>query len=111
MTQPLIITTAEQIADLLAPYLEQVAEKALRQATERAGDADRMLGYEEARRITGLGKTRFSQAVGDGSIPHYPNGVRGKLFKMSDLRNFKGYKRISQAEALFQQELANRQSK
>lgn len=108
MNTPLIITTPEQIADLLAPYLEQVAEQALRQATERAGDADRMLGYEEARRITGLGKTRFSQAVGDGSIPHYPNGVRGKLFKMSDLRNFKGYKRTSQAEALFQQELKNR---
>lgn len=108
---PLIIATPEQIAEIMAPYLELLAEKALKQAAERANDDGRMVGYEEARRITGLGRTRFSQAVSDGSIPHYPNGLRGKLFKIADLRNFEGYKPQTEAEKQFQIELANRNRK
>lgn len=104
----IIVTDVDQIAQLLAPYLDQLADKALAMAQQRAADDGRMVPYEEARRITGLGKTRFSQAVADGSIPHYPNGLRGKLFKMADLRNFQGYQPKTEAQKIFEQELANR---
>lgn len=104
----LIISTPEQMAEVLAPYLERLAEKAMEKATSRANDQGRMVGYEEARKITGLGKTRFSQAVNDGSIPHYPNGMRGKLFKLSDLRNFEGYRPQTEAEKQFENELKSR---
>lgn len=104
----IIVTDPDQIAQLLAPYLDALADKAIALASQRATDDGRMVPYEEARRITGLGKTRFSQAVADGSIPHFPNGLRGKLFKLADLRNFQGYKPKTDAEKLFEQELANR---
>lgn len=105
---PIIVTTAEAIAQLLAPYLDTAAEKAVERAITRATDENRMVKYEEARRITGLGKTQFSRAVNDGSIPHYPNGIRGKLFKVSDLRQFQGYQPKTEAEKMFEKELANR---
>jgi len=105
---PIIVSTAEQLADLLGPYFDILAEKALERAVSRKHDDARFLGYEEARAMTGLGKSRFSQAVNDGTIPHYPNGARGKLFKVSDLNNFKGYKPQSAAEKQFEQELKNR---
>lgn len=107
-SSPLIIIELDKIAELMAPYLERAAERAAELADQRANDSGRMVGYEEARRITGLGKTRFSQAVADGSIPHFPNGLRGKLFRISDLRNFQGYRPKTEAEKLFEQELANR---
>ena len=104
----IIVTTPEQIADLLAPYLESLADRAFEHATARASDDGRMVKYEEARRITGLGKTQFSRAVNDGTIPHYPNGIRGKLFKVSDLRAFEGYQPKTEAQQRFEQELINR---
>lgn len=105
---PIIVTTAEAIAKLLAPYLDTAAEKAVERALTRATDENRMVKYEEARRITGLGKTQFSRAVNDGSIPHYPNGIRGKLFKVSDLRQFQGYQPKTEAQLQFEKELASR---
>jgi hypothetical protein len=108
MSTPLIISTPEQLVEVLAPYFESLAEKAMEKAANRANDQGRMVGYEEARKITGLGKTRFSQAVNDGSIPHYPNGMRGKLFKLSDLRNFEGYRPQTEAEKQFENELKSR---
>lgn len=107
-TPPIIVTTPEQLKEILAPYFDHLAEKALERAIHRASDDGRMVKYEEARRITGMGKTQFSRAVVDGTIPHYPNGIRGKLFKVSDLRNFAGYRPMTPAEKQFEQELANR---
>lgn len=105
---PIIVTTAEQLSELLGPYFDLLADRALERAANRAQDNGRMVSYEEARAMTGLGKSRFSQAVNDGTIAHYPNGARGKLFKVSDLRNFAGYKPKSSAEKQFEQELKNR---
>lgn len=105
---PLIITTPDEIARLLAPWLDAAAEKAVERAFANATDENRMVKYEEARRITGLGKTQFSRAVNDGTIPHYPNGIRGKLFKVSDLRKFQGYQPKTEAQLKFEQELAGR---
>lgn len=104
---PLIIISPDAIAKLLAPYLDDLAEKALAKALSRSQDDGRLVSYEEARAFLGMGKTRFSQAVADGAIPHYPNGNR-KLFKMADLRAFEGYKPESQAEKQFKIELQNR---
>ena len=105
---PIIVTTPEAIAELLGPYLDHLVEKALERGAVRAADNGRMVKYEDARRITGLGKTQFSRAVNDGTIPHYPNGIRGKLFKVADLQQFQGYQPKTEAEKLFETELANR---
>lgn len=105
---PIIVTTPEQLVELLAPYLDNLADRALERASARAADDGRMVKYEEARRITGLGKTQFSRAVNDGTIPHYPNGRRGKLFKISDLRRFQGYQPKTEAQQRFEDELSNR---
>lgn len=106
--QTLILVDPEKIAEILAPYLDLAADLAAQRAEARRADDGRMVNYEEARRITGLGRTRFSQAVADGAIPHYPNGSRGKLFKLADLRNFEGYRPQSEAERRFEEELKNR---
>lgn len=106
--QPIIVTTPEQLAELLAPHLDHLAERAIERAAARAADDGRMVKYEEARQITGLGKTQFSRAVNDGTIPWYPNGSRGKLFRISDLRNFQGYAPKTEAEQAFERELENR---
>lgn len=105
---PIIVTTPEQLAELLGPYFDNLADRALERAAARAADDGRMVKYEEARRITGLGKTQFSRAVNDGTIPHYPNGLRGKLFKVSDLREFQGYQPKTEAQQRFENELAGR---
>ncbi len=104
----IIVTTPEQIAELLGPYLDHLADRAIERAAARAADDGRMVKYEEARRITGLGKTQFSRAVNDGTIPYYPNGIRGKLFKVADLKAFQGYQPKSEAQQRFENELAVR---
>ena len=104
----IIVSTPEQIAEVIGPYLDILADRAVERAMQRAGDQNRMVKYEDARQITGLGKTQFSRAVNDGTIPHYPNGQRGKLFKLSDLVKFEGYQPKPEAERLFEQELQNR---
>lgn len=104
----IIVTTPDEIAKLIGPYLDQMAERALEIAASRASDEGRMVKYEEARKITGLGKTQFSRAVNDGTIPHYPNGIRGKLFKIADLRKFQGYQPKTEAQIQFEQELNDR---
>jgi len=106
--QPLIVSTPDAIADILAPYLEAAFRRGFEAAASTATDDGRMVKYAEARRITGMGATRFSQAIADGAIPWYPNGTRGKLFKISDLRNFQGYRPQTDAEKRFNQELENR---
>lgn len=105
---PIIVSTPEQITQVLAPWLDTLVEAAIKRAMQRIHDDGRMVKYEEARRITGLGKTRFSEAVNAGAIPYYPNGARGKLFKVSDLRNFQGYQPKSEAQTRFEEELAAR---
>lgn len=110
-TNTIIVTTPEQIAELLGPYLDHLAEKALENALQRAGNHNRMVKYEEARQITGLGKTKFSQAVNDGTIRSYPNGQRGKLFKMKDLLEFSGYQPKTEAQQAFEKELISRAAK
>lgn len=104
----IIVTNPDQIAEILAPYFDHLADKAIERAMARASDDGRMVKYEEARRITGLGKTQFSRAVNDGTIPHYPNGLRGKLFRVSDLREFQGYQPKTEAQKRFENELAGR---
>lgn len=107
-TNHIIVSTPEQIAELLGPYLDHLADRAIERAVARAADDGRMVKYEEARRITGLGKTQFSRAVNDGTIPHYPNGIRGKLFKVADLKEFQGYQPKTEAQQRFENELAAR---
>lgn len=105
---PVIVTTPNDLAVILRPWIEAALEEAIARVVDQIGNDDRMVKYEEARRITGLGKTQFSRAVNDGTIPHYPNGVRGKLFRISDLRRFQGYQPKTEAQQRFEDELSNR---
>jgi hypothetical protein len=107
MNQPIIVTTPEQIAALLAPHLERAFQAGLEAAERRGSDPGRLLKYEEARDHLGMGTTMFSRAVSEGALPYVLSGRR-KLFRKRDLDNFGGYKPVSEAEAAFQRELENR---
>lgn len=105
--QPIIVTTPEQIAALLAPHIERAFQAGLEAAERRGTDPGRLLKYDEARAHLGMGSTMFSHAVASGALPYVQNGRR-KLFRKRDLDAFTGFKPVSEAEAAFQLELENR---
>ena len=107
--QPIIVTTPEQIAAMLSPYLERAFQAGVEEASRRSGDPGKLLKYEEARAYLNMGSTMFSRAVTDGALPYLTSGTR-KLFRKGDLDKFQGYKPISESERNFQQELEKRKS-
>lgn len=107
-SNPIIVSDVDKLVEILAPHLEALCDRVFQRAANRATDTGRMVKYEEAREYLGMGKTQFSKAVSDGTIPSYPNGRRGKLFKISDLIAFEGYSPKTEAERLFEREILNR---
>lgn len=107
---PIIVTTPDQIASIMQPYLERAFQEGVEAGSRRSGDPGRLLKYEEAREYLGMGATMFSRAVTDGAIPYVTSGKR-KLFRKGDLEKFQGYKPMSAAEKTFEQELEKRKTR